>query len=174
MRRTEQNKGRVFLLTFALAALLLSLIMVGTVLAVQPTMPQNHTDELPAQEPSYRPAASESLTMAIIGKNASGGASDFLLIRFNPQYGQVPLAVLPPETLVPYKGETMTLGRAWARGGGNGVKQALSERFGITVDRYAALSRDIFIRIADKTGSVVFEMPYAVSYHSDGLSLIHI
>ena len=42
MRRTEQNKGRVFLLTFALAALLLSLIMVGTVLAVQPTMPQNH------------------------------------------------------------------------------------------------------------------------------------
>ena len=68
MRRTEQNKGRVFLLTFALAALLLSLIMVGTVLAVQPTMPQNHADELPAQEPSYRPAASESLTMAIIGK----------------------------------------------------------------------------------------------------------
>lgn len=171
MRRTEQNKGRVFLLTFALAALLLSLIMVGTVLAVQPTMPQNHTDELPAQEPSYRPAASESLTMAIIGKNASGGASDFLLIRFNPQYGQVPLAVLPPETLVPYKGETMTLARAWARGGGNGVKQALSERFGITVDRYAALSRDIFIRIADKTGSVVFEMPYAVSYHSDGYDI---
>ena len=115
MRRTEQNKGRVFLLTFALAALLLSLIMVGTVLAVQPTMPQNHTDELPAQEPSYRPAASESLTMAIIGKNASGGASDFLLIRFNPQYGQVPLAVLPPETLVPYKGETMTRARLGAR-----------------------------------------------------------
>lgn len=65
----------------------------------------------------------------------------------------------------------MTLARAWARGGGNGVKQALSERFGITVDRYAALSRDIFIRIADKTGSVVFEMPYAVSYHSDGYDI---
>lgn len=168
---SEQNKGRVFLLTFALAALLLSLIMVGTVLAVQPTMPQNHTDELPAQEPSYRPAASESLTMAIIGKNASGGASDFLLIRFNPQYGQVPLAVLAAGNARPIqRRDDDSRARLGARRRQR-RKAALSERFGITVDRYAALSRDIFIRIADKTGSVVFEMPYAVSYHSDGYDI---
>lgn len=60
---------------------------------------------------------------------------------------------------------------AWERGGGVSVREALSERLGITVDRYAALSRDIFIRIAQKTGTVVFTLPYAISYERDGYSI---
>lgn len=79
--------------------------------------------------------------------------------------------MLPPETLVTLGGERLTLSEAWERGGGVSVREALSERLGITVDRYAALSRDIFIRIAQKTGTVVFTLPYAISYERDGYSI---
>lgn len=60
--------------------------------------------------------------------------------------------MLPPETLVTLGGERLTLSEAWERGGGVSVREALSERLGITVDRYCRLSRDIFIRIAAEDG----------------------
>ena len=166
----EENKWRSFLLAFTLTLMLLAFIMVLTVLAVQPSMPrQNSRDDPP--EISYRPMAGDALTMVVVGRSQDGSAGDFLLIRFNPQYGQVPLAMLPPETLVTLGGERLTLSEAWERGGGVSVREALSERLGITVDRYAALSRDIFIRIAQKTGTVVFTLPYAISYERDGYSI---
>lgn len=166
----EENKWRTFLLAFTLTLILLAFIMVLTVMAVQPSMPRQNSRKDPP-EISYRPLASDSLTMAVIGKTQDGSASDFLLIRFNPQYGQVPLALLPPETLVTLDGERLTLAAVWERGGGTAVREALSERLGITVNRYAALSRDVFIRIAQKTGTVVFTLPYAISYERDGYSI---
>lgn len=95
-------------------------------------------------------------------------ATDFLLIRFNPQYGQVPLTLLPLQTVVTLDGTSVTLGQAYQKGGGVAVKAALSERLGITVDRYAAVSRDHFIRLAEKTGSVTFKMPYRIEYTRSG------
>mgnify|MGYP002552106843 CR=1 FL=1 len=161
----EENKWRSFLLAFTLTLMLLAFIMVLTVMAVQPSMPrQNSRDDPP--EISYRPVAGDALTMVVVGRSQDGSAGDF-----HPQYGQVPLAMLPPETLVTLGGERLTLSEAWERGGGVSVREALSERLGITVDRYAALSRDIFIRIAQKTGTVVFTLPYAISYEPDGYSI---
>lgn len=116
----EENKWRSFLLAFTLTLMLLAFIMVLTVMAVQPSMPrQNSRDDPP--EISYRPVAGDALTMVVVGRAQDGSAGDFLLIRFNPQYGQVPLAMLPPETLVTLGGERLTLSEAWERGGGVSV-----------------------------------------------------
>ncbi len=170
----EYNSGerwRSFLLAFALTLLLLALIMVGTVMAVQPSMPRAlQKDSAGGQQLAYRPNASDSLTVAVIGMRDNQPA-DFVLVRFNPQYGQVPLTMLPPQTLVPLDGKNLTLEQAFEAGGSRAVKEALSERLGVAVDRYARVEGEAFRRIAEKTGSVEFELPEDVSYRRDGYSI---
>lgn len=169
MDKERQNKWRSFLLAFTLTLVLLSAIMIATVMAVQPSMPQ--TDRTRSgDEFTFRPQAADTLTMAVIGLGADG-PGEFLLIRFNPQYGQVPLTLLPPEAIVTLEGANMTLREAYQKGGGNTVKAALSERLGVAVDKYAVLKRDAFIRIADTAGSVVYELPYDIIYQKDGFDI---
>ncbi|MEM1485086.1 LCP family protein [Oscillospiraceae bacterium PP1C4] len=167
MRREEREKWKSFLIAFILTLALLSCIMIAAVTAVQPSMPQSMQNTPATQQEAitFRPQASDTLTLVVIGANSSG-ASEFLLIRFNPQYGQVPLSLLPAKTLVTLNAKELTLAQAYAKGGGDAVKQGLSERLGIVVDRYAKLSSESFVRIAEKTGSVVFTLPYDISYQN--------
>lgn len=174
INREKQEKWKSFLLAFTLTIAALSAIMVATVLAVQPGMPRGESNNTtPQDELIFRPQASDTLTLAVIGVQDSA-ATDFMLIRFNPQYGQIPLSLLPPQTLVTLEGEGITLEQAYEKGGGDGVKQALSERLGIVVDRYAKLTSDIFIRIAEKTGTVVFTLPHDISYQNKSGFNIHL
>ena len=128
MEYNPRERWRSFLLAFALTLLLLALIMVGTVMAVQPSMPNTlQKDSADGQQLSYRPNDSDSLTAVVIGMRGSEPV-DFVLVRFNPQYGQVPLTMLPPQTLVPLDGKNLTLVQAFETGGSRAVKAALSER----------------------------------------------
>ena len=171
MEYNPRERWRSFLLAFALTLLLLALIMVGTVMAVQPSMPNTlQKDSANGQQLSYRPNDSDSLTAVVIGMRGSEPV-DFVLVRFNPQYGQVPLTMLPPQTLVPLDGKNLTLVQAFETGGSRAVKAALSERLGVMVDRYARVDGDAFQRIVEKTGSVEFELPEDVSYRRDGYSI---
>lgn len=119
-------------------------------------------------------ASAESGGETLVASTAGGQrgnratATDFLLIRFNPQYGQVPLTLLPPQSAVTLEGVSLTLEQAYQKGGGVAVKSALSERLGIAVDRYASISRGHFIRLAEKTGSVTFRLPYRIEYTRGG------
>lgn len=166
MMNQKSEKWKMFLLAFVPTLALLACIMVGVAAATQPTMPGGVRGSTPVQEEplAFRPQASDSLTLAVIGSSGAESAESFLLIRFNPQFGQVPLTVLPPETIVSLDGAGMTLSQTFARGGGAAVKLALSERFGIKVDRYARLSTDAFLRVAEKTGEVVFALPEEIAY----------
>ncbi len=171
MEYNPRERWRSFLLAFALTLLLLALIMVGTVMAVQPSMPNTlQKDSANGQQLSYRPNDSDSLTAVVIGMRGSEPV-DFVLVRFNPQYGQVPLTMLPPQTLVPLDGKNLTLVQAFETGGSRAVKAALSERLGVMVDRYARVDGDAFQRIVEKTGSVEFELPENISYRRDGYSI---
>lgn len=147
-----------------MAFILLSLAMVGTVLAVQPVLPAAQEEK---EQYQYQPSASDTLTMIIVGM-ADNIPQDFLLIRYNPQYGQIPLALLPPDTLA----EGKTLREIYAKEGAEALKRATASLFGIIVDRYAVLSGDIFMKLASKIGSVVYELPYEIVYSREG-SPIH-
>lgn len=158
----EKREGRkMFLTAFALSLVLLALAMVGTVLAVQPVMPG--MEQEPENSYVYRPPASDTLTMVVVGLSGDT-PRDFLLIRYNPQYGQIPLALLPPETRV----DGGTLAEIFSKSGGEAMKRAVSARFGIAVERYAALDGAPFTRIASKVGSVSCQLPYEISYSRDG------
>lgn len=164
---SKSMRYRSFLLAFVLTLLSLSLLMVGTVVAVQPTMPKNRIQRNAPNEIALRPPASDTLTLVVIGVSQNQ-AEEFLLIRFNPQYGQVPLTHLPKQTLVTLSGERMSLCEVYEKGSGQAVKTALSERLGIAVDRYVCLNTGSFLRIAEKTGTVIFTLPHPISYTRDG------
>lgn len=163
MEPDKREGYKLFLTAFALSLVLLSLAMVSTVLAVQPVMPS-------AEEPEsgyvYRPLASDSLTMVVIGMSGET-PKEFLLIRYNPQYGQIPLTLLPPQTQVEGT-EGGTLAEVFTRNGAEALKRAVSETFGIAVERYAVISSGPFTRIAAKIGSVSCELPYEISYTRAG------
>lgn len=157
----EKREGRkLFLTAFALSLVLLALAMVSTVLAVQPVMPGSQEQE---DGYVYRPPASDTLTMILAGLSGET-PRDFLLIRYNPQYGQIPLALLPPQT----KLAQGTLAEILSQNGAEALKRAVSEEFGIAVDRYAVMDANPFLRVAAKIGSVSYELPYEISYTKDG------
>lgn len=170
MEQGNRKKWRSFTVAFLLTTAFLSLIMTGAVMVVQPSMPQTH-DKEETPEYHYRPMAQDSLTVLVIGVNGQNTPSDFLLLRFNPQYGQIPLSLLPPETAVTLNGRGVTLAQAYSFGGGPQASDALSRRLGIVIDRYASLNRDMFIALAEKTGTVVYTLPYDVSYTRDGFDV---
>lgn len=156
----EKHEGRkLFFTAFALSLVLLALAMVSTVLAVQPVMPGSQEQE----EYVYQPPASDTLTMIVAGLSGET-PMDFLLIRYNPQYGQIPLALLPPQT----KLSEGTLAEIFSKKGAEALKRSVSEEFGIAVDRYAVMDSNPFLRVAAKIGSVSCELPYEISYTRDG------
>lgn len=170
MSQNRRSDGRkMFLFAFLLTLLALAAIMVVTVLAVQPSMPEGVQNQQAAEQ-SYRPPAIDTLTMVVIGTQG-GKAEDFLLIRFNPQYGQIPLTLLPANTAVTLDGQPYMLSQTFASGGGRAVKSALSDLLGIRVDRYAVIAGNAFVRIAAKTGTVEFTLPDDYSYTRDGYSV---
>lgn len=169
MEKSKQ-KWKIFTATFFLAAAFLALIMTGAVMVVQPAMPGARMQEEP-QEYVYRPQAQDTLSLLVIGVDSENHAQDFLLLRFNPQYGQVPLTLLPAETAVTLDERGITLAQAYNSGGGAQAIDALSRRLGVVIDRYAALNRDMFINIANKVGTVVYTLPYDISYNRDGFEV---
>ena len=154
------EKQKTFLTAFIMAFILLSLAMIGTVLAVQPVLPAAQEEK---EQYDYQPPASDTLTMIVAGM-AGNIPQDFLLIRYNPQYGQIPLALLPPDTLA----EGKTLGEIYTKEGAEALKRSVSSLFGIVVDRYAVLSGTIFMKLAAQIGSVVYELPYEIVYSREG------
>ncbi len=157
-----------FLIAFVCALGVLSVVMAATVLAVQPSMPQ---EEPVSEDPGfvYHPDATDSLTLLVIGQGEE--QADFLLIRFNPQHGQVPLSLIPPDLQVLSETGSTTLNQLYQDSGALAAKTALSQALGIVVDRYARIQPENFLRIAKKTGTVLFTIPYDISYSRDGFQV---
>lgn len=159
----KRQKSRMFWLAFLLTLLLLAVIMIGTVIAVQPGMPGRVQQE---EQYTYTPAPQDSLTMLLMG--ARGKGSDFVLLRYNPQYGQIPIAVLPKETRVLSSAGETTLDALLASQGPLAVKRALQTYLGVQIDRYAAIDENSFLQFLSRLTSVSFTLPQTFSYSRDG------
>lgn len=165
----RKESRKLFFAAFSLSLVLLAVVMVGTVLAVQPTMPEQNAVDSSYR---YRPLAADTLTMVVVGTLSDGTPQEFLLMRFNPQYGQIPVTLLPPKTRVTYEETESTLLEVYENKGVQALKQALSGTFGIAVERYAVLSGGPFLRVAAKAGSVSYTLPYEISY-TQGDTSVH-
>lgn len=159
-RRVERKN---FIFAFTVTLILLCAIMVVTVMAVQPTMPQQPNASSAAEQYVYHPVASDTLTVAVFFEEDKS-LKDVLLLRFNPEYGQIPLTVLPANTMLHYNGEQTTLEALYPREIPKNIKEALSDELNIAIDRYACISQKTFLQLAKQTGSVRFKLPYDIVY----------
>lgn len=116
----------------------------------------------------YLPQDKDNINLLLVGSLREGEVPLFYtLIRLDATGGKLPVASFPAQTVVSREGQPLTLSEAWRDGGAQNAAAALSEGFGIPVQRYAAYDRESFITAVDRIGSMEFLLEYTLNY-SDG------
>ena len=89
---------------------------------------------------------------------AKSNRSVIILTKFNSENGQVTVSVLPEEVTVPAGQKSVTLEEQYEYGGVLQVKRAISEYFGITVDKCLDGNFSDMEKILEKIGEVEYNI----------------
>lgn len=168
-----KTKYLYFFLSFSIAFLLLSLMFLFLMSAVNPVASDTlvREPEPDAVSSVYLPSESDSLSVLFMGVETDGAAcGTFILARFDPATGKVPVAVFPAQTAVKNKDKTEALSEVYRFGGAGYTKTVLSETLGVPIDRYVRVNMDAFIASAAAIGSVEFDLPSEVTVVRGGAS----
>lgn len=168
---------RYFFIAFAAAFLVLSVLFLFLMLTVHPAAP-NSTNQAPAAElelsAPYTPEASDCLNVLFIGSESGAAqANSYILARFNPVRGAVPVVVFPPGTLVQNNGRTEPLADVFTFGGADHTRNALSRTLGIPIDRYVRIQSGAFLTCASTIGSIEYKLSkdLVLSRHGRSITL---
>jgi len=156
----EQYSYRHFFLAFALAFFALSLSFLFLMTTVHPSTPKSlEVEELTPHIP-YMPTGQDALTVLFIGSQTGAvEAGGFILVRFDPVGGAVPVVVFPPQTLVENGDKREALSQVYRYGGADYTRKALEKTLGVTIHRYVRMQPEAFLACADLIGSVEFDLP---------------
>jgi len=116
----------------------------------------------------YIPRPEDRITVLFIGSNPQGTDS-FLLARFDPVRGRIPLVFFPPQTML----DSETISQIFQSSGADETRNALSGLLGVPIDRYVSMDTSAFIAAANIIGSVQFEMreDIVISHGSTSMTL---
>lgn len=170
MNPKNKIKAKRFILAFSISAFALSIILMGAVLYAVPEAMVPGTREEPEQEESgvFLPDASQCMNLLVVGQSSEEGADTFVILRFDPVNGAIPILVLPRETFLLNGENPDTLENVYDKGGIVYTAQVLSENLEIPIDRYARLDLKGYLEIADAVGTVQFDLPYEITYQEGG------
>lgn len=173
MKNHSFERTKYFVLSFGATFLALLLLALGMAHSLQKTESgQQNTAEAPKTDDYYIPRAEDNLNILLIGSDTAGSpARYFFLARLNAVRGEIPVAVLPPQTVVSYGGAPATLTELFAKSGAMAVKQALGEALGVTIDRYAAFTGEALVQAVDLIGYVEYNLPKALIYKDATVSI---
>jgi anionic cell wall polymer biosynthesis LytR-Cps2A-Psr (LCP) family protein len=162
-------KYRYFVLSFLLSFVLLSVLLYGLMRVARPGAGRALARE-PGAVPAtaYLPTREDALSVLFVGLDPAGGADTFLLARFNPAGGSVPIAALPRETAILNHGKTETIAEVYRYGGADYLRARMTESLGVTIDRYVRMDGGAFVAAADAVGAVEFELPAALTTGAEG------
>jgi len=169
----RQLTYRYFLLSFSTAFLVLSVLFLFLMITVHPS-PTRAEDlaEQPVSAP-YTQDASDALTVLFIGsETGSSQAGSYILARFDPAGGKVPVTALPPQTIVENAGKSEPLSAVFAYGGADYARNALSRTLGIPIDRYVRIDTGAFITCAGVIGAVEFDLPADMALEGRDRSIV--
>lgn len=160
MDNYTKTKYRYFFLSLTLSFFVLSMMFLVLMNAAHPRIPESLTREPETEADSvYVPTAADALSILFIGTSGDdASAGTFILARFDPARGKVPIVALPPQTAVHNSGRTEPLSEVYRYGGAEYTRNALAETLGVPVDRYARIRLDAFISCAAAVGSVEYEL----------------
>lgn len=174
MTEYSKIKYRYFLLSFSIAFFILALMLLFMISAVQPQIPESLLREPEETDVSavYAPTSQDSLTVLFIGvENDASTSGTFLLARFDPVGGKVPIIVFPAQTAIRNADKTETIAEVYRYGGAEYTKTALAETLGIPIDRYVKLRLDSFIAAAAVIGTVEYDLTDTITVGHGGASV---
>ncbi|MEG2174193.1 MAG: LCP family protein [Oscillospiraceae bacterium] len=116
-------------------------------------------------------ATTTPLTLLIAGQNADEPPGTIVLLQIDPTAGELPLAVIPPETLVEDAGKLDALALVWKREGGRRAAAALAAALDVSIERWLTLSQEGFIHLADTVGTVDYVLEHPLTL-TDGSVLL--
>lgn len=163
-------KYRYFFLSFSFAFLVLSLTFLFLMSVVNPKASRPSTPEPETGGTSvYVPTEDDALSVLFIGTySEESPPGTFILARFDPARGKVPIIVFPPQTAVKNSGKTESLFEVSKYGGADYTRNTLAETLGIPIDRYVSIRLDSFISGAAAIGSVEYELTEPVTITRSG------
>lgn len=169
------EKYRYFFFSFSIAFLTLSLMFLFLMSAVHPKTPESllREPETDVSPTAYVPTEEDTLSVLFIGvADESAVAGTFILARFDPVRGKVPIVVLPPQTGLQNGDKIEPISEIYRYGGADYTRDALAETLGFPVDRYVRMRVDSFILGASAIGSVEYELAEPVTINRGGAPVI--
>ncbi|MCI8622246.1 MAG: LCP family protein [Provencibacterium sp.] len=163
---------RYFILSFAIGFLLLSVAAMLVVLFIPPQMETGQAQQNTADGISYLPSNQETLNLLLVVEPREGAQRLYALLRFDPARGQIPVAVLPPGTLVGAQGRLATVESAYTYAGIRRVAAQLEEALGIAVDRYLQLDVQDAVTLVDLLGGVQYRVKKRMVFNSAGTQTV--
>ncbi len=163
-------KAKYFLLSFSLAFFVLSVLLLTLMSLARPGSPETAAVISETDEPAYTPDEDDALSVLFVGVDGDGQAGMFILARFDPARGRVPVAAFPPSTAVQNKGNTESLAEVFRYGGAGYAGDALAKILNAPIDRWVVMSRDVFVVCAAAIGAAEFDLPEAVTAVRDGVT----
>ncbi len=176
MRKHETLGNKYFYLSFAIAFFLLSVFFLFLTSTIRPKTPQPagvNNNSIAQESGSFVPTKEHAITVLFIGSNAGiTSAESYILVRFDPARGSVPIVVFPPQTMLQYGDKTETLSQIFEYGGVEASRTALSQTLGISVDRYVHMNTDVFVACANTIGNVEYDLPWDVPVEQGGMHIV--
>jgi anionic cell wall polymer biosynthesis LytR-Cps2A-Psr (LCP) family protein len=121
------------------------------------------TEETPAETGTgtYAPSAADERTvLAVVDYGAGESDVCFMLIRFLPQSSEAAFFPVPANTYINGDGDSeQTLFRAYRDGSVSGVKTAVSDVLGLSIDKYIVFDAESFGVFCDFFGSTNYTIP---------------
>ncbi len=163
---------RYFLLSFAAGFLVLAVAAMLVVLFVPPQM---HRDlDTNEYQGAYLPSNEDALNLLVVIERASPEEEDsFLLIRFDPVRGQIPVLALPGRTLLEINNNTLSIDNLYEYAGVKRVSGELADDLGVQIDRYIKMNKQNVIDLIDLLGGVRYRLnaPLTLSSGNVGTTL---
>lgn len=189
-RKKPKTPGQVyrrsFFLSFSICLLVLCSLTAffvlsgGSILSGE-TEPVQGSAEVPYPTSSSAEASSLSakeedcLTVLFMGvKDSDSVSNTYLLARFDPVRGRIPVVSLPPQTMVVRPDGDPTPHPLWETyryGGRSLAVKALSNTLGVPIDRYVVIDWKSFQQAAEWIGPVQYALRYALNYQDEERSI---
>ena len=170
----------LYITLVVLSAIVVGLWAVYQVLSQKPTFEGSETPPPPSSnvvvvtddpdtednESQYLTRKKDTWTFLLVAKDQVSGSTDTIMVcTYDTANQQIGLVSIPRDTLVVREGwRYRRINAAYASGGMEELKAAVSQILGIPIDHHVLIDTKIFVELIDAVGGVEFDVPVHMAY----------
>ncbi|MBR5485739.1 MAG: LCP family protein [Oscillospiraceae bacterium] len=154
----REQEVKYFWLAFAASFFVLACLVLSAAFLTVPYSPQKQQEYY--SEPIYLPKEEDALTVLVVGVKEDHAPQSFMLVRFSPETGRIPILTITGKTAV----ANGVLTEIYEQLGAEKAAEHLGEEFGIKIDRYAVVQINALEKMVRLVGDVEYSLPYNITY----------